>query len=169
MNTAILRTNSLYRTAAIDLSLIVAACLVPALSHLTALPIYQLNPMMLCLLASLALVKDRRNAILMAVLIPVASMLAVGMPTPMKALCMVPEMLTMVAVHSLATRAFKSFSSSFLGQAAVIFSAILAGKIVFYGLKALVIAPAMLISTPVLTQVLVMAGSALAFAAFCKR
>ena len=89
MNTLTCNKPALLRTALVDITLLAVASLIPTLSHLTALPLYQLNPMMLVLLGGMLLVRGRANAILLAVLLPVVSMVAVGMPTPLKALCMV--------------------------------------------------------------------------------
>lgn len=164
MNTSIAKTNNFWRVALIDVVLLSAACFIPTLSHVFALPLYQLNPMLIVLLAGMLLVADRRNAFLLAVLLPVVSMLAVGMPTPMKALCMVPELLTVVAVSTM----LQGKAASFLGRCGFMVAAMLSGKVVYYGLKAMLIGGA-LITTPVLTQVLVVLGAALAFTAIAKK
>ncbi|MBR3528826.1 MAG: hypothetical protein IKN84_04115, partial [Bacteroidales bacterium] len=62
------------------------------MSHLLALPLYKLNPMLLALLGGLLLLKDRRTVLLLAALLPIFSMVVVGMPTPGRALCMVAEL-----------------------------------------------------------------------------
>lgn len=164
MNIAITKIQTLKRTALIDIVLLTAVCLIPTVSHIFALPIYQLNPMLMVLLFSMLVVSDRRNAFLMAVLLPLVSMLAVGMPTPVKALCMIPEMLTVVAVSTM----LQGKSSKFIGRFGFILAAILSGKVVYYGLKALLIGGA-LISTPVLTQLVVAVAFAAGFAFFSKK
>ena len=104
MNTLTCNKPALLRTALVDITLLAVVSLIPTLSHLTALPLYQINPMMLVLLSGMLLVRGRANAILLAVLLPVVSMVAVGMPTPLKALCMVAEMLTVVSIFTLMER-----------------------------------------------------------------
>lgn len=165
MNIVSVKSQNIWRVALIDVALLATACLIPTLSHLTALPLYQLNPMLMVLLAGMLLVRDPRNAYIMAVLLPVVSMLAVGMPTPMKALCMVPEMLTVVLMGSLLMRK----ASRFMGVFGAMVAAILCGKVVYYGLKALIFGAAGLVSTPILVQVLAMVGIAAIFAAFSKK
>lgn len=165
MNTTIAKTQSFGRTALIDVVLLTVACLVPTLSHLFALPLYHLNPMLLVLLAGMLLVSDKRNAFLLAVLLPVVSMVAVGMPTPLKALCMVPELLTVALVSSLLI----SRSHSYWTMLGSMVAAMLCGKVVYYALKALVLSPAVLISTPVLTQLVVVMAAAAIFAAFARK
>lgn len=164
MNNTVTKTQNFMRAATVDIVLLAVACLVPTLSHAFALPLYQLNPMLLVLLASMLLVSDRRNAFLMAVLLPVVSMITVGMPTPMKALCMVPEMLTIVAVSSLTLGKV----SGYFGRMGCMVVAILCGKAVYYALKAVLIGGA-LVTTPWLMQALVVVLAAGLFAAFCKK
>ena len=161
---------SLWRTAAIDASLLGAACLVPTLSHLTALPLYQANPMLWMLLAALLLVRNRRagwfnlrgaNAMLLALLLPTVSMLAVGMPSPAKALCMAVELFTVAGLYSLLESRVHASRWAHLG---LILAAILAGKGVYYGLKALLLGTATLVGTPLLTQLFAALAAALLFA-----
>lgn len=165
MNTTLVNKQPLWRTALIDVALLATACLVPTISHLTALPLYHLNPMMLVLMASLLLVNDRRNAYLMALLLPCVSMLAVGMPTPLKALCMVAEMETLVLV----SQVLKVFGSKFFGQLGAMLVAMLCGKVVYYSLKALLIPAVALVGTPVATQVIVCVAAAIVFALIVSR
>ena len=148
MNTSIVKVQSLWRIAAIDAVLLVVACGIPALSHLLAWPLYWLNPMLLVLLSGMLLVGDRRNAYLLAVLLPVVSMLAVGMPTPTKAFCMVAEYATVVFVSG----RLQAWNGRFVGALGAMLLAMLAGKVVYYLLKAFVLSPAVLVSTPIWVQ-----------------
>ena len=142
------------RTIVVDALLLTTACLVPTLSHLFAFPLYHLNPMLLVLLAGMLLVPDKRNALLLALLLPLVSMMAVGMPTPLKALCMMAELSAVVLI-----------SGRFSVQGFVpMLLAIIGGKVVYYLLKALLLAPAVLVSTPVLTQLIVAVAAAMLFA-----
>lgn len=161
MNTSIsttLRQMSV-RTIVVDALLLTTACLVPTLSHLFAFPLYHLNPMLLVLLAGMLLVPDKRNALLLALLLPLVSMMAVGMPTPLKALCMMAELSAVVLI-----------SGRFSVQGFVpMLLAIIGGKIVYYLLKALLLAPAVLVSTPVLTQLIVAVAAAMLFALLSRK
>ncbi|MCQ2260365.1 MAG: hypothetical protein MJZ77_03115 [Bacteroidales bacterium] len=161
MNTSIsttLRQMSV-RTIVVDALLLTTACLVPTLSHLFAFPLYHLNPMLLVLLAGMLLVPDKRNALLLALLLPLVSMMAVGMPTPLKALCMMAELSAVVLI-----------SGRFSVQGFVpMLLAIIGGKVVYYLLKALLLAPAVLVSTPVLTQLIVAVAAAMLFALLSRK
>ena len=101
---------------------------------------------------------------LLAVLLPLVSMLAVGMPTPAKALCMGAELLTLVSVFTLLQSRWGFASASVAGRFTAVVAAMLCGKMVYYALKAVILAPAVLISTPWTIQLLVMVGVALLFA-----
>ena len=147
------KKESLVKVLLTDAVLLAVICLVPALSHVTAVALYQFNPMLLCLLAGMTLVNDRRNAFLLALLLPVVSMLLTGMPTPLKAICMVGELTTLVAIWGWAEKRMPAL--------AAILVAMLSSKIVYYGLKALIISPVALVGTSLWLQT----AMALAFAA----
>ena len=163
MNIALSKNPSLVRTALIDAALLVAACLIPTLSHITAWPLYRLSPMVMVLLAAMLAVRSRANACLMAVLLPTVSMLAVGMPAPAKAVCMAAEMLTIVGAYTALQRLWDKAASHPAASFAAMVTAMLCGKGVYYALKALVLAPATLVTTPIATQALALAATAALF------
>lgn len=164
MNSTTLKDLTLWRIVATDAVLLTVACLVPTLSHLLSFPLYWLNPMLLVLLVGMLLVGDRRNAFLLAVLLPTVSMLAVGMPTPIKALCMVVELSTVVFVSG----RLQAWNGRFATSLAAILLAVLCGKGVYYLLKALLLAPATLVSTPLWVQLLVAVVAAVGYAVWMK-
>ena len=147
MNITLSKTRTVGRTLIIDAMLLCAICIVPTLSHLLSLPFYMLNPMTLCLLAGMLLVTDTRNAFMLAVLLPVVSMLISGMPAPLKCVCMIVELLTITGVYQLTYKRYGSFLS--------ILGAMICGKVVFYILKMLLISPAVLIGTSIWIQLIV--------------
>ena len=160
MIVSVSKTKSVVRVAMFDALILGVICAVPALSHVLALPLYKMNPMLLCLLVGMLLVKDRRNAFLLALLMPTVSMLVSGMPVPMKALCMTGELLTIVGVMQLMENGKRKTENGERKTESVflrVLLAILAGKVVYYALKALVIAPVVLIETDVWLQLVVVA------------
>lgn len=161
MTISTLKKQSVVRTAVVDILLLGVICIVPTLSHLFAFPFYQFNPMFLCMLAGMVLVSDRRNAYLLAILLPVVSMLLCGMPTPAKAMCMVPEMLTVVALFHV----FEKRMPSFVAMVA----AILSGKVVYYGLKAIVLSGTPLVTTNIWLQISVLIIFSILFSVFYNR
>ena len=81
---SISKTKGVARYVILDVAVVAVACLIPTVSHLTALPLYMLNPMLALLLAGMLLGRDWRNALVLAVLMPLVSCLVVGMPTAPK-------------------------------------------------------------------------------------
>ena len=160
MNIRSITHDSLWRVAAIDLMLLAVGCSVPALSHILSLPLYWLNPMLGVLLLGMVLVRDRRYGYLLALLLPLFSMLVVGMPTPAKAICMVAEYATVVFVCG----RLQAWKGHLWGTMGALLVSMLCGKVVYYLLKALILSPAVLFGTPVLVQLSVMLASALVFA-----
>ena len=136
-----------------DTILLVAACLVPAASHFFALPVYKLNPMLAFLLAGLLV--GRRwglmavNGLTLAVLLPLVSMVVTGMPTAERMLCMMDEMAAVVAL-------FLWHKDRWATLPAVL-AAVLAGKVVYYAFKAVVLSPAVLMDTVWWVQLLAVA------------
>ncbi len=133
------KTRAIGRYAIMDAALIAAACLIPAVSHLTALPLYMLNPMLALVLAGMLLGKDWRNALVLAVLMPAVSCLVVGMPTAAKMVCMMAELATVAGLFHLLSRRWAVLPA--------VLVSVMAAKVVYYALKAVVIAPAVLIGT----------------------
>ena len=133
------KSQTLTLTIAADAALLTAACLIPAASHLTALPLYVLNPMLALLMAAMLVGHDWRNALAMAVLLPAVSCLLTGMPTAPKMLCMMAELATVAAMFQWLQRRWATLPA--------ILTAVVAGKAAYYLLKALVMAPAVLIGT----------------------
>lgn len=160
MNVTISKTGSVLRTIAIDVLLLSLICAIPMLSHLVAFPLYKLNPMTLCLLAGMLLVNDRRNAYLLALLLPLVSLLVSGMPTPLKCVCIIAELSTIVAVFQLAEKRMGSFVS--------IMCAMMSGKVIYYVLKALIVSPTVLFSTNVCLQLVLLLAMALLFGVIRK-
>ena len=160
MNITISKTGRAARVALIDVALVAVMCAVPALSHVLAFPLYKLNPMLGVMLAGMMLVKDRRNALLMAVVLPLVSMLVTGMLAFPKMVCMAAELLTVSAVFGVASGRMKCFPAVLLS--------IVAGRGVYYMAKALLISPVALVGTEWWIQVVTSLAWAAVFAAWYK-
>lgn len=136
-----------------DALLITAALILPAASHLMALPLYRFNPMLLLLVVGMGFSAElprqgqMLNGLLLALLMPLLSALLVGMPSPLKALCMCAELATVVALFCWLPK-----SSNTLLKIGRVVVALMSGKLMFYGLKALLLSPAVLVTTPVALQ-----------------
>lgn len=141
------KAKSLTALIALDACLLTLACLVPAVSHITALPLYMFNPMLALLLAGMLFGRDWRNALVLAVLMPLVSCLLVGMPAAPKMVCMVAELATVTGLFHLLSRRWAVLPS--------VLVSILVAKVVYYATKALVVAPAVLVGTDWKIQLLV--------------
>ena len=134
-----LKSSSMVRLAALDAVLLTLVCLIPAASHLLAVPLYMLNPMLALLLVGVLLGKDWRNALVLAVLLPLVSCLLAGMPTAPKMVCMIAELATVAGLFHLLSHRWTVLPA--------VLVAIVAGKVVYYALKAIILAPATLVGT----------------------
>ena len=137
------RTLPLAHLAAADALLLAAACLIPAASHLTAAPLYMLNPMLALLLLGLLLGRHAGlqllNGLVLALLMPLVSSLLAGMPVAAKLPCMVAELAVVAGAYALLERRMHALPAVLL--------AALTGKLVYYGLKALLLPQATLVGT----------------------
>ncbi len=133
------KSTPIVKFALLDMVLVSMACLVPAASHLFAVPLYVANPMLALLLAALLLGRDWKNALVLAVLMPLASCLLTGMPAAPKMVCMVAELATVAVLFGALSRRWKVLPA--------VLVSVLAAKGVYYALKAVVLAPAVLVGT----------------------
>lgn len=129
-NTAV-KTRSIWQLALLDAVLLTAACLIPAASHLTQARLFLLNPMTALLLTGMLLGRDWRNALVLAVLMPLVSSLIVGMPTAAKAVCMAAQFVTVAGMFGWLQRKWAVLPA--------VLAAIVAGTAVYYGMKVLLL------------------------------
>ena len=147
---------------------------VPALSHLTAVPFYLLDPMRLAVLGALLASRSRVNGLVLAVALPLVSFAISGHPVFPKCLVIAVELSVNVLLFSCLVHAFTARLSSGAGDGASVdlsgrvlsfriglaaFISILLSKTVYYGLKALVLGAGLmqmeLVSTALWVQLVV--------------
>ncbi len=133
------KSTPIVRFALLDTALVTMACLIPAASHLFAVPLYAVNPMLALLLAGILFGKDWRNALLLAVLMPLVSCLLTGMPAAGKMVCMVAELATVATMFGWLSRKWNVLPA--------VLVSVLAAKGVYYAMKAVVLVPAVLVGT----------------------
>jgi hypothetical protein len=160
MTTALATLREHRNTILIDVVLLSALYLVPTISHLTATPLYKLEPMRIALIVAL-LFTHRANAYLIALTIPLASAWITGHPPPLKAVLMGIEFTILVATYIHLVR--KDRIPAFVALTA----GILLGKVVYYAMKYVVLSAGWLggslVSTPVQTQVVLALGTVAVF------
>ncbi|MBQ6014688.1 MAG: hypothetical protein IJL22_00080 [Bacteroidales bacterium] len=137
---------------------------VPALSHLTAVPFYLLDPMRLAVLGALLASRSRVNGLVLAVALPLVSFAISGHPVFPKCLVIAAELSVNVllfwwlaSVVKPTSGAGKEASSVRIGLAT--FLSILLSKAFYYSLKALVLGAGLmqmkLVSTALWVQLVV--------------
>ena len=152
------------RTLLMDAALVAGACLIPAASHLLALPLYMLDPMRWLLLG--ALVVGHRsgnmltNGLLMALLLPLVSSLVVGMPAMGKAILIVAELGANVALFALISKKMNTFLAMLLS--------IVGAKAVYYALKLVVMGGVLTGTTWMMQAVVTLALASVAALAMAR-
>jgi len=146
-------TSVRIRSILIDVFALAFIYFIPALSNFLNLPLYLSEPMRLMLILAIAHT-TRFNAYLLALVMPFFSIAISGHPLIFKTLPMVVELFLNVWLFFLLMKKLKEPFFSML-------ISILVSKLVYYGLKYLVIVTGLLdmelISTPVYIQVVMMA------------
>ena len=105
--------------------------LVPTLSHLTAVPFYLIDPMRIAVLGALLATKNWKNALVLAVTLPLFSS-AIGMhPVFPKCLLIAVELAANVLLFVWLARKLNAGIAAFIS--------ILCSKLLYYGLKAAVL------------------------------
>lgn len=148
---------------------------VPALSHLTAIPFYLIDPMRIAALGVLLTTRDRKNSLVLAILLPVFSMLVSGHPVFPKCLLISVELgsnvLLLTWFSRIASRLWSSRPGLTTGVAA--FASIFVSKGLYYLLKLAVISVGWLqmdlVSTALWIQLVVALCISLVFALVAAR
>ena len=114
--------------------------LVPTLSHLTAVPFYLIDPMRIAVLGALLATRNWKNALVLAVTLPLFSS-AVGMhPVFPKCLLIAVELSVNVLLFVWLARVFgKGAKGRGMHIGAAAFVSIVLSKVLYYALKALVL------------------------------
>ena len=148
----------------IDLLAITFIYFLPALSHLTALPIYLIEPMRIAVLFCL-IHTNRKNALLIAISIPIFSLIVSSHPVILKSVLITIELL----VNLLFFYFFIEKTGTFLAM----FFSIIYSKFIYYSGKYLLIQMQWidgdLVSTSLIIQFAVAVGLSLYAALFYKK
>lgn len=161
MNVRTVFSTPVVRMLGIDILLLAAAYIIPAVAHLFAFPVYYFDPMRVILLTGLLLTANRKNAYILAITLPLFSFLVSAHPVFPKNLLIMAELAANVAFFAWMSRRMKSVFTSML-------LSIVCSKVLYYALKGVLISTALIdmsfISTGLGYQLLVAVGIAAAFA-----
>jgi len=160
MTTALATLGRHRNVILIDVVLLAALYLLPSFSHLTAMPLYKLEPMRIALIVAL-LFTNRANAYVIAFTIPLASAMVTGHPPPFKALLMGIELSILVATYSYLAGVAR------IPAFAALAAGILFSKVIYYSMKFAALNAGLLagslVSTPLQTQLVLAVGTAVVF------
>jgi hypothetical protein len=142
--------KTLVKYSVFDILAIIGIYLVPVLSHLTALPIYYIEPMRLMLILAIVYT-SKKNAFILAATLPLFSFVVSAHPIFLKTILITSELLLMTWMfYLLNEKIHNKFGSMILS--------ISISKIAYYLLKFTLISAVLiegsLISTPILMQVI---------------
>lgn len=150
-----------------DILILTLVYFIPALSHVTPMPIYLLDPMRILLFTGFLLSRNNTNAIILAITIPLVSTIVTGHPPFFKAILISVELFTNIWLFV--------FLLSKLNWKAplLLLISIIASKVIYYALKFLFINLSLidgaLITTDLLIQLGTVAFITLIFWIFYKR
>lgn len=91
----------------VDISIFLFIYLVPTISHMTMFPLYILDPMRWCVLGSLLILNNKRNAYILALTLPVFSFLVASHPILYKNVIISIELLFNILVFFYLSRYLK--------------------------------------------------------------
>jgi len=154
MENASVHSLSISKTKSIvfDLTALTAIYLVPAVSHLLSFPVYYLEPMRIMLILAIAHT-TRKNAYLIALTLPLFSLLISAHPSLIKTSLITGELLLNVWL-------FFFLSEKLSNKTLSIFLSIIASKIFYYLVKFLLITSVLmsgdLISTSIYIQIIML-------------
>jgi len=144
--------SSTYKSLIIDFVIILIIFFIPTISHILPFPLYILDPMRILVFITLIFSNNKTNTIIIAMLIPVFSMIFTGHPTFWKSFLISTELLINILIF------FSLYQKVKIPLWASVLISIIVSKLIYYCLKYLFINLGLiegsLISTPLLTQLL---------------
>ena len=148
----VVTTTRVWKTLILDTFLLVFIYFIPTLSHAFSVPLYQFEPMRIALFVSIMLLRNRNNAYILAVTLPLFSFLVAGHPVAVKNFIMGMELLVNVFLFcKLIDKKINPFWSCFLS--------VIISKILYYLLKFTAINTGLLatqlIDTPLYIQLII--------------
>jgi len=142
-----------FKVYLIDLMAISFIYFLPALSHLTVLPLYYIEPMRLAVLFCL-IHTSKKNAFLIAITIPLFSLVVSSHPGFLKAILITGELLINLWLFYFLVKKINVFTAAFLS--------IILSKLMYYSVKYLFIQSQLiddgLVSTPLIVQLIIAVG-----------
>ena len=138
---AVIARNKAVGIGITDAAAMLLVFLVPALSHLTSVPFYLLDPMRMAVLGALLCTRNWKNSLALALALPIVSFALSGHPVFPKFLLISAELSVNVLVFAWLSRKMNAGVSAFVS--------ILLSKLFYYGLKAILAMIVGIFATPI--------------------
>lgn len=149
-----------WSTVVLDILAISVVYYLPALTHLTSVPLYVIEPIRIMVLISLIVLNNKKNALLLAVTLPLFSYFIATHPLLIKALMISGEMAINILVYS-------SLIKKVNKPSLVLMVSIIVSKICYYLIKTGFVTTGLLttsiVSTSLTIQIVVVVITALLF------
>lgn len=141
-----------YKTLLIDAILVLLVLVLPIIAHITSIPFYIFDPMRLSVLGVYLLLRNKGNALVLAIALPILSFLISGHPIFIKNILISIELIiNVLIIDRLLYHNYNAFASAMIS--------IIVSKVLYYILKAALIyynvLPVILIDTRILLQLVV--------------
>ena len=144
--------KSIWPIAVLDAIALGMVYFVPAISHLTSIPFYIIEPLRIMVLISLVVFGSKRNALLLAITLPLFSFAIAAHPVLVKSILISVELIINVLAYTLMV---KKFGAPFWP----LLITIMVSKLAYYLMKYIFISvgflSSSLVSTPLMTQFIV--------------
>lgn len=151
MNRALALIKTDYKTLIFDLLVFAGITLVPAFSHMFSLPIYYIEPMRIMIILG-AVHTSRKNSYILALAIPIISVMISGHPSVVKSLLIFSEL-------SINVWLFFTLAGMFRNNFTAAFASIILSKMFYYAAKFLLLQTGLmeggLVATPLYMQLIV--------------
>ena len=146
-----------------DILALILVYYIPALAHVTPMPLYIIEPFRIIILISFLIIGNKNNSILLSLTLPLFSFLISDHPVVLKMGLISIELVFNVVILDYFIRKKQSRYFS-------IFASIILSKILYYFLKYLLITSGLLsiplLSTPIMVQIIIVVGLTASFGLF---
>ena len=148
--------NKVFTLRNITIDIIILACIyfIPALSHISPIPLYLMDPMRIFMLAGYVLTRQNTNAYVLALTIPLFSALVTGHPPLFKALLISIELAVNILIF------IRLLNRTKLHVAPALFASIIGSKLVYYALKFVFITMGLIEGSLISTGIVLQLGTA---------
>lgn len=161
-----INSASLKTTFLVDIFFIAIVYLTPIIAHSLSFPVYLLDPMRWCVLGSYLMLRNRNNALFLALSLPLISYAITGHPILFKNIIIGIELMANILLMEVLLKKVENVFTS-------VFMSIMVSKLIYYSLKTVLIYLGLLATnvfdTSIIIQIVVSALISLIFAKLYRK